>query len=131
MAQKDIEIILTRQLASYLAMPIFIVDVNGTLLYYNERAEQILGQRFDETGEMPAEVWGTIFQPFDDEGGIIPAMELPLARVITEKHPAHSTFSIKAFDGLQKRIEVTAFPLIGTEGTLLGGMAIFWETPDQ
>ena len=32
MAQKEIEVILTRQLASYLAMPIIIVDSSRTLL---------------------------------------------------------------------------------------------------
>jgi hypothetical protein len=35
MAQKEIEVILTRQLASYLAMPIIIIDPLGTLLFYN------------------------------------------------------------------------------------------------
>ena len=35
MAHEEIEVILARQLASYLAMPIFIVDPQGTLLYYN------------------------------------------------------------------------------------------------
>ena len=35
MSQKEIEIILMRQLASYLAIPIFIVDPALTLLFYN------------------------------------------------------------------------------------------------
>ena len=37
MAQKEIEVILTRQLASYLAMPIIIMDSVGTLLFYMSR----------------------------------------------------------------------------------------------
>ena len=44
-AQKPLEIILMRQLASYLAMPIFLVDPRGDMLFYNERAEAILGTR--------------------------------------------------------------------------------------
>ena len=51
--QKAVEIILTRQLASYLAMPVFLVDPAGNLLYYNEPAEALLGHRYDETGELP------------------------------------------------------------------------------
>ena len=39
MPQQEIEMILVRQLASYLAMPIFIVDPQGTLVFYNEPAE--------------------------------------------------------------------------------------------
>ena len=35
MLQKAIEVILMRQLASYLAMPIFVVDPDGNLLFYN------------------------------------------------------------------------------------------------
>ena len=38
-----IQIILTRQLAGYLSVPTFLVDPNGTLLFYNEPAE-VLGQ---------------------------------------------------------------------------------------
>ncbi len=34
--QQEIEMILARQLASYLVMPIFVVDPAGTLVFYNE-----------------------------------------------------------------------------------------------
>ena len=61
-----IQIILARQLAGYLSVPVFLVDQIGNLLFYNEPAEQILGQRFDETGAMPAEVWSTAFTPEDE-----------------------------------------------------------------
>ena len=43
MAQHEIELILMRELASYLAMAIFVVDPEGELLYYNEPAERLLG----------------------------------------------------------------------------------------
>ena len=71
-----IQIILTRQLAGYLSVPTFLVDPNGTLLFYNEPAEVLLGRRFDETGAMPAEEWSTIFAPVDQEGQPIPPAEL-------------------------------------------------------
>ena len=35
----DVEIILMRQFASYLALPIFVVDPKGDLIYFNEPAE--------------------------------------------------------------------------------------------
>ena len=53
-ASKPIQIILARQLASCVATPILLVDAVGTLIYYNEPAEAIFHQRFDETGEIPA-----------------------------------------------------------------------------
>lgn len=63
---KPIQIILARQLASSLAMPILIVDTDGTLIFYNEPAEVILDQRFEETGEMPADVWSGRFAVADE-----------------------------------------------------------------
>jgi len=56
-----IELILMRQLAGSLAMPIFVVDPAGDLLFYNEPAEELLGRRFDEAGPMPAADWSTAF----------------------------------------------------------------------
>jgi len=38
MSHKPVELILMRQLASYLAMPIFVVDPVGNVLFYNEPA---------------------------------------------------------------------------------------------
>ncbi len=62
-----IQIILTRQLAAYLSVPLFLVDPKGNLLVYNEPAEPILGGRFDETGAMPLEEWWSVFTRSDDE----------------------------------------------------------------
>ncbi len=51
-----LEIILHRQLAECQAIPVFIVDPAGNLLFYNEAAEELLGRRFEDTGEMPVEL---------------------------------------------------------------------------
>ena len=68
MASYEIEIILNRQLADCLSLPVFITDPAGDLIFYNEAAEKILGKRFEETGEMPKEKWSTAFKPLDDDG---------------------------------------------------------------
>ena len=68
MPQQEIEVILARQLADYLAMPIFIIDPQGTMIYYNEPAEEILGCRFNETGAMALDKWTTAFAPMDENG---------------------------------------------------------------
>jgi PAS domain-containing protein len=129
MSQKPIELILTRQLASYLAMPVFLVDLDGTLVFYNEPAERILGTRFDETGAMPASEWGTVFVPTDEHGAALEPSELPLVRALREGRPAHGTLWIHALDSVPRHIEVTAFPLIGQTNDRVGAVAIFWEAP--
>src|SRR6185503_161023 len=44
---QPIERILVRHLGSRLSVPLFLVDTEGTLVFYNEAAEGLLGRRFD------------------------------------------------------------------------------------
>jgi PAS domain-containing protein len=130
-SQKAVEVILTRQLASYLAMPVFVVDPQGNLLYYNEPAEVLLGHRYEESGELTAEVWSTVWEARADDGRPLPPEELPLMMALTQHQPAHRHMSITGLDGMPRRIEVTAFPLEGQGGRHLGAVAVFWETKQQ
>jgi hypothetical protein len=77
-----IEIILNRQLADCLALPAFITDTVGNLLFYNESAEQILGKRYEDTGEMTVEEWSTIFKSRDETGKLLEPEELPLVKTL-------------------------------------------------
>ncbi|HEY3247065.1 MAG TPA: PAS domain-containing protein [bacterium] len=126
MSQKHIEIILMRQLASYLAVPIFLVDPDGNLLFYNEPAESLLGRTFDEAGEMPMSEWSTIFKQTDERGEPLQPNELPLVQALQSRRPAHRAMRITGLDGVSRRIEVTAFPLEGQGGRVLGAAALFW-----
>jgi len=130
MPQQTIEVILMRQLASYLAMPIFLVDPAGNLLFYNEPAEALLGHRYEETGEMPLAAWAQIFQPTSDDGSPLPPEALPLVIALQQHRAAHLAFQIRGLDGVHRKIEVTAFPLEGQGGRYLGAVAIFWEVDD-
>ena len=127
MPQKEIELILARQLAEYLAGSIFIVDPSGTLLFYNEPAEIILGRRFGETGEMSAGVWSTLFEPIDEQGQAIAPNAMALMVTVNERRPAHQTLWILGLDQVKRHVEVTSFPLIGQADRYLGAIAIFWE----
>jgi PAS domain-containing protein len=131
MAQKEIEVILTRQLADCLAMPVFLVDKNGNLLFYNEPAEIILGRRFEETGELPASEWSTVFTPTDENGLPILPSELPLMIALSEHRPSHRVLRIRGLDSVPHLIEVTALPLIGQGARHLGAVAIFWEVSQK
>ncbi len=122
-----IQIILTRQLAAYLSVPLFLVDPTGTLLFYNEPAEAILGRRFDETGVMPLEEWSSAFTRFDDEGQPIPPEDLPLMITLTKKRPTYKRYHLRGLDGVVRHIEVTSIPITGLQGDFLGAAALFWE----
>ena len=129
MAQRPIELILMRQLAATLAMPIFLVDPAGTLVFFNPAAEAILGLRFDETGEMPVQEWGERWYPQTDDGEPLQPDQLPLSVAVAERRAAHAAFWITAHDGTRRHIHVTAIPLIVVTGEVVGAAAFFWEAP--
>lgn len=130
MSQQEIEVILARHLAEFLAMPIIIVGPSGDLLFYNEPAESILGVRFDETGPIPAAVWETTFQPLDERGTPLRTEERPLFIAITQQCPTHKRFWLRGMDGTTRKLEVTAFPLKAQAGRFLGALAVFWEVSE-
>ena len=124
----EIEIILNRQLADCLSIPVFIIDTLGNLIFYNEPAEEILGKRFEETGEMPVSEWSKDFKPLDEAGLPLPPKELPLVQTLNDSLPHHKTFQIESMLGKCQTISVTSYPIIGRTGTMMGAVAIFWKT---
>ena len=131
MAAYEIEIILNRQLAECLSIPVFITDTSGNLIFYNEPAEDLLGKSFNETGEVPVEVWSTIFEPMDESSNRIPPEDLPLVRTLKECYPYHKTFWIKSLRGQIEKISLTSYPIIARENKFLGAVAIFWKAKDE
>jgi hypothetical protein len=125
-AQHPVELIVLKQVASYLGTPVFLVAPDGSLLFYNEPAELILGRRFDETGEMSMEEWSSDFAPENENGTPMPPNDLPLVIALHQRRPAHAPFFITGWDGVRRRIATTAFPLVAQSGHNLGAVALFW-----
>jgi len=129
MAQQAVELILVRHLASRLAVPVFVVDPAGDLVFFNEPAEQVLGRRYDEIRFMSFEEWTTAFVP-TAEGRSLAVDELPLVVALRKAVPAHSRFDIVSSDRVRRSLEVTAFPIIAPRERLVGAVAMFWETAE-
>jgi PAS domain-containing protein len=127
MAQKDIEIILLRQLAGHLATAAFIIDPSGSLLYYNEPAEKLLGRRYEETGEMPLEDWAGLWEPCELDGQPLAASALPLVVALGQRQPDLKEVRIRGLDGVERRLIISAFPIEGQAGRHLGAACLFWE----
>ena len=125
--QRNLVLILTRELASNSATPMFLVDPEGTLVFFNEPAERVLGRTFAETGPLTPHEWGAMFAPVDADGNTIPTDELPLVKAIRNLEPGHLAFKINGLDGNERQIAVTAFPLFARANEFVGAVAIFWE----
>jgi PAS domain-containing protein len=131
MAQLPVELILMRQLASYLATPLFLVGPEGELLFYNEAAEGVLGYRFDEAVELPLAQWVRAFPLFEIETGKpLPVENIPVVRALNERDPVHGSLLYEHPGGERLPVIVTAFPLVGQGGKVLGAAAIFWPAKE-
>ena len=124
--QHPVEVILARGFTSNLATPAFLVDQEGTLIFFNEPAGELLGVRFEEAGAMGPEEWGWRFAPTTLDGRPLQLQELPLTIALAESRPAHSPMRIRSSHGDLHEIEVTAFPVVGRSGPR-GAIAIFWD----
>ena len=129
MTQRSLLMIMARDFASRLATAVFLVDPEGTLVYFNEAAERVLGQSFVEGRSVPAREWSTTFTPEDENGQPVPLASLPLGVALTERTPSHKAIRITGADGVSRAIEVTAFPLFAHADECVGAVAIFWEHP--
>jgi PAS domain-containing protein len=127
MTAYEIEIILNRQLADCLSIPVFITDTVGNLIFYNEPAEELLGKRFEDSGEMPVEEWSTVFKPLDKKGDPMAPEDLPLVKTLSKQYPYHKSFYIESLKGKKQAISVTSYPIISRSGNFLGAVAIFWK----
>ena len=131
MSPAAIELILAQQLTSYLSMPIFVIDSQGTLVFYNEHARLILGRRFEETGEMPISALASLFETTDEDGTPLPKDELRITIALVEGQPAHRSFWIRGLDNVSRHIDATSFPLIAQDNRSQGAITIFWESAER
>lgn len=127
MPAHNLVLILARDFASRLATAMFLVDPDGTVIYYNEGAERVLGRPFMEGRSMPASEWSTVFSPADELGNPLALEELPIGVALRDRVPAHRDLSITGADGVARAIEVTALPLFAHADEFVGAVAIFWE----
>jgi PAS domain-containing protein len=124
--QRNVALILARELAVNLATPMWVWDEAGELVYYNEHVQAILGSPQDEIGvgrldELPQ------FEPTDLDGNPIDVSELPSAIAIGLRRPAHRELCIVGRDGVRRELSVTAFPLFARGGEFVGAVSVFWE----
>ena len=128
---KPLTLILARELASSLATPMTIIDARGFLVFYNDAAAQLIGKPFVEMGEIAAEEFGAILRMKTPEGEILRRRDSPSGISFSEHRPSHQTLYATGFDGVERLVHATAYPLFGTNGEMHGVVSVFWQVGDQ
>jgi PAS domain-containing protein len=123
--QKPIELILARNLLDSLQTPGCLIDLEGTLVYYNEAVAKLGAISFEETGPMSVAEWGEKFGPFDEEGRRIPFDEHPLTLAVRNGRAGHYAQRFRSADGGDFEVAVSAIPLVGATG-FEGALVFFW-----
>ena len=129
--EPNLVLISAKSFAAQLATAVFLVDAEGTVIYFNEAAERLLGQRFIEGAGMAAEEWARRYRPRDAEGNTVPLESLPLGVTLLKRTSAHGTLTIVGVDAVDRRIEVAALPLFAHTDDFVGAIALFWEHPED
>ena len=124
-AQKPLELILARNLISSLSTPAFLVDAEGTLVFFNEAAGCAARPALRGGRALGPSEWGQAFGPFDAAGEPIPWDELPLTIALRRGRPSHSRMHIHSAAAPSTTSRSARCPIIGTEG-IRGAIAIFW-----
>ena len=125
-AAKSLPLILARELASNLATPMFILDSVGTLVFYNDAAELLLGRAYGEVGEISGLQLGEMLELRDEDGGPMRRRDSPAGVAYYQRRPAHRTVQVKMLDGKHRLVEATAYPLFGGGDMLHGVVTVFW-----
>lgn len=122
------EVLLAKQLTAALDTPAFLVDAGANLVFYNPAAGILLGRPWQEAWPTltPAR-WGPRWAPTTIDNVPIPLEQLPIIVALEKQRPVHRWLCIIGLDGVRRRIEVTAFPLTGKEGEVLGAVSLFWQ----
>lgn len=126
-SQQPIEMILLRQLASLLTVPIWMMDADGNLVFYNESAEKLLGANFDDMGPIHADQVREMFRLTDLDGSPLHDLDHPVAVTLAKRTPSHRELRFHGLDGVWRTVAVSSIPVEGQAGRFLGLFATFWE----
>ena len=128
-SHRPIELILARNLLSSLSTPAFLASGPGEIIFYNEAAGAILGQRFEETGTISPEEWTSTFGPFAQDGKPIPLDDQPLTVALRANRAGHAVYRIRSLSGSERAIEASGLPIVGVDG-FQGAMVFFWPVEE-
>ena len=128
---KPLPLILARELAANLATPMSLMDARGVLVFYNDGAALLIGKPFAEMGEMPGEEFAEVLRMRTPDGQPLRRRDMPAGIALFERRPAHMVIAATGYDGVERVVHNTAYPLFGTTSEMHGVVSVFWLVGDE
>jgi PAS domain S-box-containing protein len=125
--QRSLPLILARVFAANVATPFLVLDRDGVLIYFNERAEQIIGGTAADLGEMEEQEWRQRFHVQRPDGTPVESSDTPTAIARRECRPVQDVLVYTRLDGSRRTLSVTASPILGHLDELEGVFCVMWE----
>ena len=126
-----LELILARNLVSSLELAAVLLDLEQSVVFFNDAAGELIGARFEETGPMALAEWQGRFGPLSVGGTPVAVERLPLTSALREGRPAHARLRLRLGER-ELGVEASGLPLVGPGG-YQGALVVLWpaETPGE
>jgi PAS domain-containing protein len=118
-ARRNLELILARSLSENLAVPCFVVNDAGAIVWFNESGERLIGRMAPDTPELSAAEFVDILDVRSSGGEPADAKSRPYLRALGERTPVIESYRVSGADGTQV-VDAAALPLLGGDGEALG-----------
>ena len=118
--------ILAKQLSELLSVPLFLLDLEGCLLHYNQDAATLLGERVESEGERTRTERVRSIRLFDEDGAEFATLEEPILSVLKRDLPENRRCWVRDRVSGLTEVELTAFPIRGLTHETLGVMALLY-----
>jgi len=119
-----LELILARNLVSSLELAAVLLDLEQSVVFFNDAAGELVGARFEETGPMAQAEWQARFGPLSPGGTPVPVEEMPLTSALREGRPAHARLRLRLGER-EMAVEASGLPLVGPGG-YQGALVVLW-----
>jgi PAS domain-containing protein len=115
-AAQPLELILARNLVAGLTLAGLLCNIDGTIVFLNQAAGELLGRRFEELEHLTLEQWEHEFgEPEASAGSGIEVGQL-VTRAAQSGAPARQPARLRVLDGQLIDAEVSAIPLSTVDG---------------
>lgn len=124
---KSLVLIRAKHLAESVTTPAFVADAQGTLAFFNEAAEGLLGRSFSSVGPLPADEWRDAFDVRNRDGTPFPLEAMPGWMALRRSEPTIGHLRFRAGDGGDRFVAVCAIPLFSGADRFEGALLVFWS----